>query len=402
MPAKRTLRKASKKYPGVFERVIDGKGTGRFFASYHDPAKGGKAWVKGGPWPNPQAAAQARIERLGQLQRGPSLWESVTLNAYYETVYQPWYEANHKPGAAKANRYALRTFFARFGSQQMNNLDELAVRQWGLSCPLAYAKAARAFLYHAKDNRVLRDNPLARLGRAETRGRADIDIISEEELLELAETAVEALGPIYAPVFRAHILFSAYTCMRPAEVVALLKENVLSESVRVRDNESGGVLVSTPKNGQWREVLLPPPARRTLDAMPQNASSSYVFPALRGQRMTKGTQYNYWNATRIAYAAKTGDPSWRDKDFYEVTRHFGGSYLLNVLELPPELVAFQLGHTGQTGVDLVLRLYGHPDHKRWRERMMSSWRELEARQDQPGAFAERPRLRFVQGQGGTG
>lgn len=402
MPAKRTLRKASKKYPGVYERVVDGKGTGQFFASYHDPAKRGKAWVRGGPWPNPQAAARARTDRVSDLQRGATVRESVTVDAYYENKYRPWYESNHKPGAVRSNPYALKPFIARFGSQQMNNLDEDAMRQWGLDAPLGNAKAARAFLFHAKDNGVLRDNPLARLGRAESRGRSDIDIISEAELLELAATAVEALGPFYGPVFQAHILFSAYTCMRPAEVVVLLKTNVLVDSVRVRDNESGGVVVATPKNGQWREILLPPPARRALDAMPENSATPYVFWALRGQRMTKGTQYNYWNATRIAHAAKTGDPSWRDKDFYEVTRHFGASYLVNVLELPPELVAFQLGHTGQTGVDLVLRLYGHPDHKRWRARMMTSWRELETRRAGETAAICRPQLTLVRGGGANG
>ena len=336
MAAKRTLRKASKKYPGVYERVIDGKGTGRFVASYHDPVKHGKAWVKGGPWPNPQAAARARTERIAEVHNSGTVKASTTISAYHEKVYRPWYEKEHKPGAISSNKYALKPFLAAFGAHSMDSLDDDAVRQWGLNCPLNNAKAARAFLYHAKDNRVLRgENPLARLGRAESKGRADIDITSEDELHALADTAIEALGPIYGPVFRGHILFSAYTCMRPAEVVPLLKTNVLRDSIRVRDNESGGQVVPSPKNGQWREILLPPPAKRVLDAMPNNAHSPYVFWGQHGQRMSKSTQWYYWNSTRLAYAIKTGDPSWHEKDFYEVTRHFGGWFLLNVLESPP-------------------------------------------------------------------
>ena len=47
-------------------------------------------------------------------------------------------------------------------------------------------------------------------------------------------------------------------------------------------------------------------------------------------------------------------------DFYEL-RHFGASYMLNVLALEPWVIAEQLRHSD--GGALVLELYGHPDRQ---------------------------------------
>jgi integrase len=45
-------------------------------------------------------------------------------------------------------------------------------------------------------------------------------------------------------------------------------------------------------------------------------------------------------------------------DFYEL-RHFGASYMLNVLGLEPWVIAQQLRHSD--GGSLVVELYGHPE-----------------------------------------
>ena len=44
---------------------------------------------------------------------------------------------------------------------------------------------------------------------------------------------------------------------------------------------------------------------------------------------------------------------------YLCTRHYFGWYALNVLELPPHIIALHLGH--DDGGALVRELYGHPD-----------------------------------------
>jgi integrase len=58
-------------------------------------------------------------------------------------------------------------------------------------------------------------------------------------------------------------------------------------------------------------------------------------------------------------------------------RHYCASYLLNGLELPPQDVAQQLGHTD--GGVLVQTLYGHPNEKLARERIKLAF----ASADQP-------------------
>jgi hypothetical protein len=61
---------------------------------------------------------------------------------------------------------------------------------------------------------------------------------------------------------------------------------------------------------------------------------------------------------------------------YEATRHYFGWYALNVLDLPPHVIALQLGHTD--GGDLVRKLYGHPDSAIARERIRAAFRAMPA------------------------
>jgi integrase len=193
--------------------------------------------------------------------------------------------------------------------------------------------------------------------------------------------------------FRAHIIFSAFTCMRPAEVEALLKVNVLRDRVQVRRNVSGGIEVDSPKNGKWRNhVPLAPAARAVLDALPQT-QTPYVFHNKRGQKLSKSTQHLYWDLTRTTMAAKTGDPAWRTMDFYEL-RHFGASFAWNVLRLPVEVVAWMLGHSDTT---LVTDVYGHPNTEIWHEEAMEAFRRHDAKkQAAADEAAGVPRLRAVE------
>jgi hypothetical protein len=61
---------------------------------------------------------------------------------------------------------------------------------------------------------------------------------------------------------------------------------------------------------------------------------------------------------------------------YLATRHYFGWYALNVLELPPHVIALQLGHADGGG--LVRKLYGHPDAIIARDRIREAFRETAA------------------------
>lgn len=124
----------------------------------------------------------------------------------------------------------------------------------------------------------------------------------------------------------------------------------------VFDNYGDDAEKTSPKNGKRQTVACLPPAVAALAAMPTNAASPYCFYGIRGQRLTKGSQHGYWDKTRKAMAAKTGDPKWHDIDFYEVTRHYCGSWMYNELRLPADMVAKQLRHADS---HLIETLYGH-------------------------------------------
>jgi hypothetical protein len=56
---------------------------------------------------------------------------------------------------------------------------------------------------------------------------------------------------------------------------------------------------------------------------------------------------------------------------YLAARHFGGWYMVNVLDLPSEDVALALGHTD--GGELVRKLYGHRDQERALDRVTAAY-----------------------------
>lgn len=61
-----------------------------------------------------------------------------------------------------------------------------------------------------------------------------------------------------------------------------------------------------------------------------------------------------------------------EPSLYLATRHFFGWYALNVLDLPPHVIALQLGH--EDGGGLVRENYGHPDAALARERVREAFR----------------------------
>jgi hypothetical protein len=86
---------------------------------------------------------------------------------------------------------------------------------------------------------------------------------------------------------------------------------------------------------------------------------------------------------------------WLDVDsrkaIYLATRHFAGWYLYNVLELPAEDVAIQLGH--EDGGELVRLNYGHRDRARTLARIERAFADQVAREREAGSGG----LRIVEG-----
>lgn len=270
------------------------------------------------------------------------------------------------PRAAGATRrtygYGLKTFAKEFAHLRLAEMDRLAARAWALRSPQSNVRVVRAMFNDAiNDGLHPGPNPFANLRLEQSRGRKDLVALTRDELDELAETPLRVHGD-FGPVFRAMILFSAYVGLRPGEMFALERADVGRDEVRIRRNLDGTGVIKAPKNGRERVVVLPPPAREALSAVPARLDVPLLFVTPRSHRFSKSSLHYYWNPVRAAF----GRPGM---DYYEL-RHFCATHLLE-LGVSHADVAVQLGHTD--GGALVMSTYGHPSEDAARERLKRAY-----------------------------
>ncbi len=110
-------------------------------------------------------------------------------------------------------------------------------------------------------------NPFANLRLEQSRGRKDLIALTEVELVELGQKALDVHGE-FGPTFQAMIVFAAYVGLRPGELYALERSDVGRDEVTIRQNLDGTGTIKAPKNGRERIVILPPPARAALAEVP--------------------------------------------------------------------------------------------------------------------------------------
>lgn len=121
-----------------------------------------------------------------------------------------------------------------------------------------------------------------------------------------------------------------------------------------------------PKYGPYTLALVDH-AREALLGLKRDelaATSPFVFTTLRGTHYTPSSRTHHWN--RVRAAAGLGHTT-----LYLATRHYFGWYATNVLELPPDVVAQQLGH--KDGGKLVAQLYGHLEGRVARRRIRAAF-----------------------------
>ena len=265
--------------------------------------------------------------------------------------------------------YDIARFAADFKGVRMSDVTRRAAREWALA-HRAGAPRVRAMFNDALDEEIVVTNPFAGLRLDQGRGRKDLDVIPEADLYELADTALDVLGP-YGPSFRACILFAAFVGCRPAELFLLKWTDIRIRDgeVRIRESLGGTGEITRPKNNRVRTVVLPPLAAEALLAMPRRTDSPYVFTIPRGGRLSKSSHFYYWNKVRCA-AGRAG------MDWYDL-RHFCATHMLDVLGLDHLAVSFQLGHTD--GGALVMSTYGHPSETAARERIRRAYGGGESR-----------------------
>jgi len=172
---------------------------------------------------------------------------------------------------------------------------------------------------------------------------------------------------ITPPSFAAYLELGCLSAARPGELDALRWPWVRFEDDEIEIREQWNVKVrkfTEPKYGPYT-IALVGRARRLLSNLPRDSvESPFVFITNRGHHYTPSSRHHHRNRVRCS----VGLP---DMTLDLATRHYFGSYALNVLELEPHVIAEQLGH--RDGGRLVVELYGHPDKARARRRIREAF-----------------------------
>jgi integrase len=324
--------------------------SGSYAVSVYDPALKRKRWV--GTFKTMREAREAERE----ASRRRSVGGRVTCGEYVRLWLVDY--ARPAPATRRSYRYALQRFAQEFDRRRLGEFDRLTARAWANVHPQSNVRVVRAMFNDAiNDGLHPGPNPFANLRLEQSRGRKDLVALTEDELHELADTALRVHGD-YGPTFRAMILFAGYVGLRPGELSALERTDVRGDEVTIRQNLDGTGALKVPKNGKPRVVILPPPAREALLDVPTRLDVPWLFVSRNGRQFRKSTLLYYWNPVRAAF----GRPGM---DFYEL-RHFCATHLLE-LGVSHADVAVQLGHTD--GGALVMSTYGHPSEEGARARL---------------------------------
>lgn len=290
------------------------------------------------------AEAKARLDRKSG---------GGTIESYAER----WLELHPRQRESTMMHYRERlgVFVKRFGPRQLADINRVQAREWVLENRSAHGPV-RAMYADAIRDGLISENPFANMRLQQSRGRRDIDVLSEQEV----QRAISVAGEKFGPSFAAFVATAAYVGMRPGELYALQWDAIDFEQDEIQVLSSYSTLsghTTHPKTHQQRVVVMFPQARQALLQLPRE--SRYVFLTIKGKRLTGRTLHYYWDPIRTAISRP-------GMAFYEL-RHFCAAHLLNTLGHEAEDVAYQLGHTD--GGVLIRKLYGHPSEQLARERL---------------------------------
>lgn len=256
------------------------------------------------------------------------------------------------------HRERVKKFGEDFRGRELKSITRTEAREWAKNNK-SRAAFIRTMLYDAVREGLIPENPFANLGQRKARGRRDIIPLTRAELEALIGIARDERGEEFA----AMICWAAYTCMRPGEVFDARWSRLEGDVYQLRSQFNSRVQkVTEPKHQSFGAILVPEPALLAMQALPRRLGDDLMFRTIAGQQYRSESLNFAWRTVRSTFVAtlpETHHLKGREKPlaFYEL-RHFGASYMLNVLELQSWVVAKQLRHSD--GGKLVETLYGHP------------------------------------------
>ena len=309
-----------------------------------------------------RAEDQARDVLTGIAARGVTVGEWHTA----WTMSPLWARPSESTNIHNEER--TRGFAERYGERPIASIGSVEVSEWLKDgAHRGTVDALRAMFADARRPQagmLIDRNPFAGLGLKRSKGRKEVQPPDQMTIARMISAADELTPPSFAT----YLATACWSAARPGELDALRWTSLdfTSEAIHIeRQWNVKARKITGPKHGSRRTIALTTPIRARLLELPRE--SEYVFTTVRGSHYTPSSRNHHWN--RVRAAVGLGNTS-----LYLATRHYFGWYALNVLELPPHVIALQLGHTD--GGRLVRELYGHPDAAMARDRVRDAFREV--------------------------
>jgi integrase len=325
---------------------------------------------------------EATAERLIAANRAPrkrGRKPKTTCGSYA----QSWLERHPRPKQSTNDCYAnaVYGFRVEFAGRDLAEIDVPTALEWAQRNRWRLT-AVRAMFSDARREGLISANPFMELRLPGSPGRKRIEIITEAELDRILALCEQVWPGEFGQRFRAAIEFAALVCLRPSEMFGLDRSDIEPETVHIRRQFHCGRITS-PKNGEERDVYLPPRAAAAIERLPRGlrcplTGGEILFVGRMGKRIRQSSLNTYWKPVRAAFraelspdrAAALGNGAL---DFYAL-RHVGATYLVE-RGVESWIVARQLGH--KDGGRLVERTYGHPRDELARERLRAAYAELD-------------------------
>jgi integrase len=248
-------------------------------------------------------------------------------------------------GTRALNASMVKPFANDFTGIPLDAVDRPRARAWAREHPASVRYVQTMFADAVRDE-ILTVNPWVGMRPPRSRGRRDLRVLTEAQLHELADVALEVHDE-YGPTMRAMILFSGFVGLRLGQLFALTWEDISGDEVKL----------IAQKRAPAHIAIIAEPALDALRAMPRRVDLPFVFTGRAGLPLKRGAHRLAWEPVRIA--AGRPDFPWHG------LRHTAATLMLE-RGADHEAVRIQLGHTS---VREVQQTYGHPDHERARERL---------------------------------
>lgn len=331
------------------------------------------------------SAKEAKQAEARALKQYAGTNGNETLGEYAER----WLRDYPRPRAStnRTHGQAIRAFVTAYRTRQPQTITKKEARAWALAHPSSHA-SLRAMWSDMSVEEIVSANPWSNLRLPQSKGRADIEVATREEIARLMYQARRLKRGRHGEQYASMIEFAAYTGLRRGELCVLTWGDVDFKGGRIAVTKtlSDDREILPPKNGKPRTIVLSPQAADALKrlARPLDAGE-LIFTTPSGRRYTKSTWHYHWEPVRCA----AGKPSM---DFHEL-RHYCATYLVQTLTLRYSEAAHQLGHTD--GGELLRKLYAHPDEEQTLDAIARAFEEAESR-----PLADEGEGRWEGGQGG--